>query len=436
MQNVCVIGMGFVGLTLSAVLADKGFTVYGVERNPQILDSLNRKQPHFYEKGLNEKLASHAGKKMFFSSTVPAHKMDVFIITVGTPINKEKNTPLMDQIEESARIVSQSLSDQSLVILRSTVSVGTTREIVLPILKKSNKKFYLAFCPERTIEGNALLEIEELPQIVGGMDSESAEVAKNFFSKVTNEVVLLSSLEAAEMVKLLNNSWRDLTFAFANEVSGLCVKTALDANEIIHAANHKYKRSAIPTPGYAASKIPIGGFVGGFCLRKDPHLLIASGEKNGVHLDLIETSRRINHQLPSIVANRIAGFAKDPSKKIFLLGFGFKGEPETDDTRDSPTIDLVTALQTLGYTNLYGHDFLVKPEIIQSLKVKPVSIEDGFENAAVVVFCTNSKRYAGINISTIVPKMQKNGLVFDSWQIFDFHEPVFSDVSYQSIGRG
>lgn len=436
MKNVCVIGMGFVGLTFSAVLAEKGFTVYGIEKNPAILEALQRKQAHFFEKGLSEKLGQFTGKSLFFSKDIPAQKMDVYVITVGTPVEPSSNKPLLFQIEESARMIADHFTSGALVVLRSTVLVGTTRDTVLPILSKTKKPFYLAFCPERTIEGNALAELTELPQIIGALDSKSEAKAGEFFSAITGENIFVSSLESAELVKLINNTWRDATFALANEISHFCEKAGLDAFQVISAANHHYKRSSIPVPGFAISKIPVGGFVGGFCLRKDPHLLIASGERNGIRLGLFEHARSVNYDLPKRVAERIHSLVPDRTQKILLCGFGFKGEPETDDTRDSPTLDVVSELRRLGHENLVGHDFLVKPEKIKSFSVSPVSLKDGFENAGAVIFCTNSKRYAALDISPLVATLAPKAVFFDSWRLFDPKNPVFSRVKYASIGLG
>lgn len=437
LKSVCVIGMGFVGLTLSVVMAEKDIPrIVGVETNPETLKQLKSGKPHFFEAGLPEALQKHQGRSLTFSNSVPTQVMDAYVITVGTPIDKTTNLPVLDQIKTATQQVAQKIENNCLVVLRSTVSVGTTRNIVYPILKKTGKKFFLAFCPERTIEGKALQESQELPQIIGGYDSESAQKAVELFSKITTETVVLSSLESAEMVKLLNNSWRDTTFAFANEISHICEKQSLDANEIIHAANYKYSRSAIPSPGFSASKVPRGGFVGGFCLRKDPHILIDVGKKNGIELGLIKTARQINENLPRHVAKRIASELNDPSKKIFLLGFAFKGEPETDDIRDSPTIELVQAFQTMGYHNLYGHDFLVPFEKIKSLGVTPTALSEGFKNASAVCFCTSTKRYQQIPLQDLIPLMTPRGIFFDTWRLFDKNNPVFgnSEKKYQSVG--
>ena len=180
---------------------------------------------------------------MFISDQIPKDEISAFIVCVGTPIDKKTKMPVLDYIVRSVNDVANSISDGALVVLRSTVPVGTTRKIVKGILDKSGKRYSLAFCPERTAEGAALTELKQLPQVIGGIDEESVDRALDIFRKVTPTTIQVSSLEASEMVKLLDNTYRDVNFSYANEVALICDSFNIDAIRLISAANEGYRRS-------------------------------------------------------------------------------------------------------------------------------------------------------------------------------------------------
>jgi len=230
-KNVCIIGLGYVGLTLAVAMADAGFHVYGVERDQRILDSLFAERAHFSEVGLNDKLSEQIrkGRFVFANKIDPAWPTTVYIVTVGTPIGPDKRT----QSESLLSVISAIngvMRPGDMVILRSTVLIGTTRETVKPQLDALNIPYDLAFCPERTLEGKALMELRSLPQIVGGVDVESTFRASQMFSFLTPAVVRVNDLETAEAVKLINNTQRDYIFAFANEVASLCEVIGISAD--------------------------------------------------------------------------------------------------------------------------------------------------------------------------------------------------------------
>lgn len=428
-KNICMVGMGYVGLTLSVVLADRGFEVYGVEVDKSVVKQLNQGKPHFHEKGLDALLKKHLNKNLFVTEKIPEQQQDVFIISVGTPINKDNKRPILNHVINAVTDVSNYLKDGNLIVLRSTVPVGTTRNVVKPIFDKVNKKYFLAFCPERTAEGKALIELKELPQVIGGLDEESADKAEELFRKVTPTTIEVSSLESAEMVKLLNNSYRDLTFAYSNEVAMICEKAGLDVIEVIKAANLGYFRSDIPLPG----------FVGGACLEKDPHILIDFSNRKGYFPKLIKQARDLNEHLPLHVAEKIKSKLETIKKnikdcKIFVMGFGFKGQPETDDIRGSLTIDLVENLKKYGCRSIYGHDFAVGNKKIEEIGVKTCSLEDGFKNADCVIFANNHQSYYGLNIEHLISLMNKPAVFFDVWYIFDPKEIIRADIIYGGVG--
>ena len=410
--RVCVVGTGHIGLPLAAVLAEAGFEVTGYDTNDDFVSRVNTTgAADFREDGLDELLAKHLRKGLTLTSTPPAGQ-DVYIITVGTPLEAGDQRPNLDRIRVAVQRLAVGFGPNPLVILRSTVSIGTTRNIVLPEILRHTQRFGLAFCPERTIEGKAIPEMRSLPQVVGGLDEESAERAESLFRLITPKIVRVSSLEAAEMIKLINNTYRDLTFAFANEVALIAERMGLSAPEMIHAANVDYPRSNVAQPG----------FVGGPCLEKDALILIDSLRKIDFKPKVIEEARKINQALPDYVATRILhelrGLRRSSAHaKILISGFAFKGRPATEDVRGSAAIPLMRRLQS-SRVEVWGHDFVTPEKVIADLGARACTLEEGFENADGVVIMNNHPGYQTAGIPELARRLRAPALLFDSWGLF------------------
>jgi len=436
-KTICVLGLGYVGLTLSVVLSEVGFNIIGVDKNRQVIDSLKKGKSHFYEIGLEELLSKLLIDKNppVFDYKINNQNASIYIITVGTPIIKSKNEPNLDYVINASVDIGSVLKKGDLVILRSTVPVGTTRKIVLPILEKTsglkiNADFDLAFCPERTIEGKALSELKELPQIIGGYSDRSINRASDFFNKFTCETLNVGNLESAEMIKILNNTFRDLIFAYSNQMALLCQEMNLDMVKLTKAANYGYKRDIIPLPSPG---------VGGACLSKDPYILASVCDTNNIDSSLFLLGRKINEGMCQNIISRLEKELNFHSKKlegakILILGFAFKGRPATSDIRDSSTIDLVKILLSKKAI-LHGHDPLVNESEIISLGVNYTTLDAGFNNADAAIIMTNHVEYEKIDINILLKKMNKPSVLIDGWQLFN-SEIVYqhSGIKYMSIG--
>lgn len=432
-KNICIIGMGFIGTTLAAVLAEAGFNVFGVEKDKGKLEGLKKGNPNFHEDGLAEILLRQVGKGLHLFETIPVDKtIDVFIISVATPVDQKTKIANLDYVKNAITDLLLCLKDGQLVILRSTVPVGTSRNIIFPMLQQKCQNVLLSFCPERTIEGKALVELKTLPQIVGAINQESMDVSVKLFSKISPSIIKTSSLEGAEIVKLINNSYRDFSFAYANQIALICKNLGLDAREVIETANFGYTRSNIAQPGFVGGGKM--GFVGGVCLEKDPYILINSSGLNG---GLIKAAREINEGLIPHVFEIIKNSIEEqsfPNAKIFISGFAFKGHPATDDLRGSPAIQLLNLLKEAQAKNIYGHDFVVKSQELEKLGVKPCSIEEGLKDADAAVFMNNHKEYQDIDIQKLAEIMKTKALLFDGWQLFDEKLKNINSINYESIG--
>lgn len=426
-NTVCVIGLGYVGLTLAAILAKSGFEVFGIEKDERKLSLLKKGRPHFHENGLAELIKRTEGKRLHLLRDIPSNKrIDCFIIAVSTPVDEITKEPKIDYIIAATREIAPYVTSGQLVVLRSTIPVGATRNIVLPILKERSKNFFLSFCPERTAEGRALEELKTLPQVVGGLDQASTDASVELFSKISPLIVAVNSLEAAEIVKLVNNSYRDLVFAYANQVALICKSLGMNAKEVIDAANLGYPRSDVKSPGV----------VGGFCLEKDPHILMKSAKCD---VSLIKAAKELNESVVGHILQAVQRHLKTWGKisrtsKVFICGFAFKGEPETDDIRSSQTIKLLKLLKDNGFSNIYGHDSIVTKKILKGLGVRPVSIEAGFKGADVVIFMNNHRSYSGLKMEPLSKKMRKKGLIFDGWHMFYNQLGDCNYVTYESLG--
>lgn len=345
---------------------------------------------------------------------------DVFIIAVGTPLEKDKKAPNLSSLTDVIEEVGKNLRSGSLVCMRSTVPVGYTRNEVLPRLEKisnliSGEDFHIAFVPERTIEGKALSELKENTQIIGGLTDKCVEKATNLFYRLTSTIVNVSTLEAAELIKFVDNTYRDVTFAYANEVAMISEHMGLDAFEIIKSANIHYPRNNVPIPSPG---------VGGACLSKDPYILIDTAEKHGYSSSLISEARRVNEIMPKRIVERLKlkslELGKDLDSSIILIcGFAFKGNPETTDLRNSTTLWLLNSLKLETDCEIRGYDPIVNDDEISELGVTPVSLPEGFENVDILIVANNHNSFKYWDINEINTKINHPCIIYDGWRMLN-----------------
>lgn len=422
--EVCILGLGYVGLTLATVMADVGFRVHGVEINDRIFDKLSVGQPHFFETGLDAmyRRVFESGRLTVTRRIPEDCPATVHIITVGTPLG-EGGRARLDMVEGISREIAARARDGALVALRSTVKIGTTRDVVAPILAASGKRFDLAFCPERTVQGQALKELRELPQIVGGMTTEAGLRAATMFQFLTPTVTRVSAPETAEVCKLVDNVSRDVMFAYANEVAKVCDAIGVSAVEVIRAGKLGYPRTNLPLPG------PVSGP----CLTKDPHILQQSLESRGVSLPITHWARRSNEELVGDVVGSLKGLAAategfPAAPTIAVMGLAFKGRPVTDDLRGSSVYDLLDALRAAWpAARLRGFDALVPRDGIEGLGLQPMaSMAEACQGADLVIIHNNHPLFADMPVEALTGAMNKPGIFYDFWNHFD---PVAVNVA-------
>jgi len=434
-STVSILGLGYVGLTLGVAMADVGFKVHGVEVRDSILDSLVKCKAHFWERDLDEmiKRVVECGNFSFSKNYEAVPPSDVYIITVGTPLDASGQVRL-DMIQNAAHQIAENFKDGALVVLRSTVRVGTARNVVKPILDNAGVSYELAVCPERTLEGNAMNELRQLPQIIGAEAEGTLFRASHLFSRLTPTNIRVDKWETAELIKLVDNTYRDVTFGFANEVARICDAIGVSSSQVIHAGKLGYQRTNVAWPG------PVGGP----CLEKDPHILSQSAQMYGISLDVTLASRRVNERQPfetvqSIVKFLLAkGLGKNHTLKISILGLAFKGVPATNDLRGTVAKPIMSCLKlSFPHSRFFGFDPHVSDEDILEFGIDPVgSVEKAFDASNLVIIANNNEQFRSLKIDTLSSSMRPNALVYDYWGLFIGKNLVMQNkVTYMALGN-
>lgn len=433
-RSVCVMGQGYVGLTLAAVMADVGFDVLGVEIRDSILAMLQEGRAHFHEPGLDDLVGKlvKRGQLRFKKHIEADDRPTVFIVTVGTPLGDDGKVNLAS-IQNVSREIARHLKSGDLVVMRSTVRLGTTRKIVIPILDSAGVDYDVAFCPERTLEGQALPELRHLPQIVGSVSARARIRAAQLFSFITPTVVQVSSLETAETIKLVDNTQRDVAFAFSNEVARICDAIGVSAREVIQSGKLGYPRTNLPLPG------PVGGP----CLEKDPHILVEGLRDYGLTPEIVIAARRVNERQPTETVDEIKRwFGQQPGLParpvITMAGLAFKGRPITDDLRGTMARPILKALrERFPQAEFRGFDAVVQPDAIrETFGLHPVdTLEEAFAGASLVVMANNHPCFAGMAVERLAESMAVPGLIYDYWNNFDSTKlSLPKGVAYMALG--
>lgn len=426
-EQICVLGLGYVGLTLAVSLANAGYKVHGLEVREEVLEKLSRAEPTFFEEGLESEIKSALRKNHFtFSKELEKipFKPSTFIITVGTPLGKDGSIRL-DMIENATREIASIIQDGDLVILRSTVRLGTARRVILPILSETGKDIQIAVCPERTLEGSALKELHYLPQVIGADSMEVRERCAILFGRLTPTTIKVSSLETAEMIKLVDNTYRDVIFSFGNEVARVCDAAGVNAYEVINGGKLGYPRTNVALPG----------LVGGPCLEKDPHILNQSARLFGIEsgLEVTASARAVNERQPEetvqFISEAYQQVKREQPKQILIAGLTFKGYPETNDLRGSMALEVLDRLkQQFAGAAFFGFDPKLNEEEITALGLKYVSqLPENAQQFDLVVIANNHPLFKRIPWAELFDKNPRPYLVYDYWNNFNaFDAPEYT----------
>ncbi len=332
-KSVCVVGLGYIGLPTAALLANRGYRVFGVDIQPGVVETINQGRIHIVEPDLDSFVHAAVGTGALTAHTEP-QRADIFIIAVPTPLTEERS-PKIDYVWSAARQIAPLVSDDNLVVLESTSPVGTTNEIARIIGSHTSAHVHVAHCPERVLPGRIMIELSENDRIVGGVTDEATSEVARFYRDFVVGDVLETTARTAEMTKLVENASRDVQIAFANELSMLGDRFGVDVREVIALANH-HPRVNILSPGPG---------VGGHCIAVDPWFLVDSAPDEAV---LIRTARERNlaktEWVVAHVGERIRRFTDREGHPPIVAIMGLAYKANIDDLRESPAVTIATRL--------------------------------------------------------------------------------------------
>ena len=394
-ETVSIIGLGYIGLPTAATLASRQVSVIGVDVNEKVVESINEGKAHFFEPDLDILLNSTVAGGMLRASTEP-QPADAFIIAVPTPFREDHRADL-SYVEQAARNIAKVLRPGNLVILESTSPVGATEQMCRWLAEeRSDLRFphecpeqpdiNVAYCPERILPGRILLELVENDRIIGGMTPECANRAKALYGLFVRGKLHMTTAPTAELVKLMENAYRDVNIAFANEMSLFCDKFGLDVWEAIELANHHPRVNILrPGPG-----------VGGHCIAVDPWFLISSAPDE---TRLLRAAREVNDSKPHFVLDKVREQMRgieDPV--VACLGLAYK--PDIDDLRESPALQIVETLAREGQGKL----LVVEPNIEEPPKSlleagveQLAGLDEALEQANIILLLVAHKQFSDID---------------------------------------
>jgi dTDP-alpha-D-glucose dehydrogenase len=440
--SVAVVGFGYVGSTVAAVLADRGLNVTGIDIDERLIAEMQTGYCRFNEPGLTEMLsrARRAGLLTLSTRYEMARNADVILITVGTPVDASKSV-MTRHLEMVCSSLVSLLQPGQLIILKSTVTPGATNGLVRPLLEagglRQGRDFGLVFCPERLAEGSAISQLRALPIVVGGCDEASADAARRFWSRALDvKVDVYARPEIAELIKLADNSWIDANIALGNELAELCDALGVDVLDVIAGANSLPKGES-----YVNILLPSVG-VGGSCLTKDPWILWSLAKEHGVHMRLVETARSVNDTMPhytyELICNALAEVGKELSTaKVAVLGLAYKNN--TNDMRNTPVRAVVDALRADG-AQVSIYDPLITAQAAEAefgLKPSP-DFEDAVRDCDCVAVLAGHELFQNLDFADLAQRVSMPCVIIDGRAYYP-KETIASlreaGFTYRGIGR-
>ena len=416
-EQVGIIGLGYVGFPLALLCAKKGKKVIGFELNKDIIDSVNAKQNHLKDHSLQEDI-----KRYTIQATDDFTKISecqTIIICVPTPVDNQK-VPNLNYVESAVKTVADNLSDNTLVIIESTIYPGTCEEIIAPILDESKKKYYLAYCPERINPGDKKWNVSNINRVVGGICQESSKKAKTFYSSIIDGIITtLNSIKAAEAVKIMENTYRDVNIAYINEMALSFDTMGIDIKEVIKGASTKPFAFLAHYPGCG---------VGGHCIAVDPYYLIEKAKQNGFNHKFLSLARKINNNMPKYTVELLSKMLESNEKTmkgavVGVLGLSYK--KNVADDRESPAYAIIDELKEKGAIIIKYDPFFPEKSDVSNLKTFTEKCK------YIILACDHSE------FLTLSPEdLNKKGveIFIDGKNAFDKDSFSDANIMYKGIG--
>lgn len=416
-KKLCVVGLGYIGLPTSAMFATHGYQVHGVDLNEKVVDALNEGKIVIEEPYLDILVQAAVRSEHLKADTKPC-EADAFIIAVPTPMTEDKSAD-MSYVISAAEMILPYLKEGNVVILESTSPTGTVENILVPILEKSGLKIgeelFVGHSPERVLPGKILWELVNNDRIVGGINRISAEKIRDIYRIFVNGEIFLTTATTAEMCKMMENTYRDVNIALANELAKICEKTGINAWDVINLAN-KHPRVNLHQPGPG---------VGGHCLAVDPWFIV---EKNPELAHIIKLSRETNEGMPEFVVEKIKTIVKGIKKpKIAILGVTYK--PNIDDMRESPIMEIVHLLKEEGV------EVSIFEPHVEIEEFKDMSLLEVCRDSDLAVLAVNHDAFNDLPFADM-KRVMKNGNILDTRNFLDGDSLKSLGFNYYLLGNG
>lgn len=409
MKRISVVGLGYIGLPTAAMFASHGIKVLGVDINEETCEIINGGGVHIQEPFLSDIIKTQVANSMIVCSQ-KVKPADAFLIAVPTPVTDEKTADL-SYVIEAGRSISRVLKQGDLVVLESTVPPRCTIDILLPVLEESGLKagedFYLAHCPERVLPGQVIHEIKHNNRVIGGINQKSAEKALALYSAFVKAEMFVTDTITAELCKLMENTYRDVNIALANELAKICEHLETNVWDVIRYAN-KHPRVNLHSPGPG---------VGGHCLAIDPWFVIKSAPDLAT---IIELARNTNDSMPKFVAQKIKKLVTKNSK-ITILGCTYK--PDVGDLRESPIMDLLELIKDDFQVNIVD-PFIDKYDF---------DVYEASKDASLVILGVNHKSFENINFAKL-KQVVKEPVILDTRNYFNKDKVKKMGFAYHLLG--
>jgi len=420
--TICVLGLGYIGLPTALLFAKNDFKVTGVDTNKDVVEKLQHRKIHFNELQLNSLLKEAMKKKTFIAKT-KISVSDVYIVAVPTPLNSHQKMAELCYVKSAFELISSHIKRDDLIILESTVPPGTTNKLVIPILEKSGLRagvdFFVSHCPERSIPGKTVYEMINNDRIIGGIDNKSTELTELLYSSFVKGNIYKTNVETAEFVKLIENTFRDINIALANEFAQIAEESNVNVWEAIKLAN-KHPRVNILKPGPG---------VGGHCIAIDPWFLTAHSTRSRI----ISLTREINDGMPRHVLKLVKNMVQNiDHPTITVLGVSYKAD--VDDARETPALKFIKLAENQGY-NVKVHDPFVK-----EFEYPILNFEDAINQSDCLVLITDHTKFKNIAPQKIAGLMRtkkivdtRNSLNIEAWKKAGFNVRLLGSEKNKSL---
>ena len=395
-MKICIVGQGYIGLPTAALFTRSECEVVGVDVNEEIIDNLNKGKIHIEEPGIAEIIKNAIDNNRYHASLTP-EKADAFIITVPTPYIAENYSCDLSYVIEACNEILPFIEKGNTVIVESTIAPMSTDDVIKPIFEKAGytigKDLYLAHCPERVLPGKIIEELIHNDRIIGGITPECSKKASEVYGQFVEGELMLTEAKTAELSKCMENTYRDVNIALANELAKICAEIGVNALDVIKMAN-KHPRVNLHSPGPG---------VGGHCLAIDPYFIYAKAPETA---KIIKLARDTNNSMPQFVYENVCKII--PKGKISIFGVSYKGN--TGDDRESPAYEIISLLENKGYEIAIYEPHIERDNF--------VDFNEAIEGSNLILILADHNEFKEMDYEVIKDKMETS-IIFDTKNIIE-----------------